>query len=151
MPLKKKCRFKGLLRQKEKKGEESKANTLLTWVKESLSCILFSRGCSHSPNRNGAQRRLLGTFVPGAQGQPGSPGMGRKYTPLPVAHGMEERLHDTGCSSRSATRRRLCPASVSAKPFGQTRPGGAPELLSTRMCPPPFQLPSPAVTPTKGP
>lgn len=32
-------------------------------------------------------------------------------------------------------------AGVRAKPFGQTRAGGAPELLSTRLCPSPFQLP----------
>lgn len=69
-----KCHLKKVLlkessARKKKKSEESKANTLLTSVKASLSCVLFSRGCSHSPNRNGAQRRLLGTFVSCAQGQ----------------------------------------------------------------------------------
>lgn len=69
-PLKK-VLLKGSSARKKKKGEESKANILLTSVKASLSCILFSRVCSHSPNRNGAQRRLSGTFVSCAQGQLG--------------------------------------------------------------------------------
>lgn len=53
---------------KKNKREESKAN-MLTLERAPLSCVLLSRRCSHSLNRNGAQRRLSGTFVSCAQGQ----------------------------------------------------------------------------------
>lgn len=73
-----------------------------------------------------------------------SPEMRLKYVPLHITHGMQERLHDTGRSYRVRSRSAITPAAsagVSAKPFGQIHAGGAPELLSTRLGPSPFQLP----------
>lgn len=68
-PLKKVLLKGSSARKKKKKRQESKANILLTLGRALLSCVSFSRRCSHSLNRNGAQKRLLGTFVSCAQGQ----------------------------------------------------------------------------------
>jgi len=61
-----------------------------------------------------------------------------KCAPLPITQGMEDRLHQAARSCRAPSRSAAPAAAVGvgAKPFGQTLASGAPELLSTRLCPP---------------